>query len=128
MSDLDKLINEKFVPLKKRAIDSQFSKHPHIFSVINKFLSGKNNRAGLKVTENGTTVGEYTFVIDSLHHFEVQNGVLSPEIHHPFGVIKPYGIIEKSVLEEMLEEEESFIDEPFSTMRKYMRDITVRFL
>jgi len=36
--------------------------------------------------------------------------------------------MEKSVLEKALEDEQSFINEPFATIRKYMPDITIKFM
>lgn len=128
MIDLDKMIEEKLVPIRKRAVDSLANKHPYIFSVLNGYLSRKNNYVGLQVTENGKVIGEYTFYLDGLYISKVVKGTLSSEIHHPFGIIKPYGILEKSLLEKMVEEEERLVKEPFSTMTKYMPDITIKFL
>jgi len=82
----------------------------------------------LQITENGKVIGEYTFILDGLYIKDVQSGVLSSEIHHPFGTVKPYGIIEKRALERMLQDEQGFINEPFSTFRKYMPDITIKFM
>ncbi|OPX90102.1 MAG: hypothetical protein A4E53_01317 [Pelotomaculum sp. PtaB.Bin104] len=128
MNELDSLIKEKLVPIRKKAVDTLTERNPNIFSVVNHYLSKNNNRVGLRVTENGKTVGEYTFHLDGLQITNVESGVLSSEIHHPFGVIKPYGIIEKSVLEKMLEDEQDLIDQPFSAIRKYMPDITIKFM
>lgn len=128
MSDVDILIKEKLLPLRKKALNTLAEKHPYIFSVVNRFLQGKSNKAGLIVTEQGKTVGEYTFLLDGMHVADVKTGVLESEIHHPFGVFKPYGIMEKSVLEKALEDEQAFIDEPFHAIRKYMPDITIKFL
>ncbi len=128
MSDLDYLIREKLVPLRKKVVESLLEKHPHIFSMLNSYLSKKNNRVGIRITEDGKTVGEYTFTLDGIHIREIKSGALESEIHHPLGVIKPYAIIEKGVLEKVLEDEQSFINEPFTAARKYMPDITIKFM
>ncbi|MFZ5650166.1 MAG: hypothetical protein ACOY4I_04865 [Bacillota bacterium] len=67
------------------------------------------------MTENGKAVGEYAFYLDGLYISKVEKGALASEIHHPFGSIKPYGIIEKSLLEKIIEDEQNVINEPFST-------------
>lgn len=127
MNDLDKLIEEKLVPLRKKVVDALANRHPHIFSILNGYLSRKNNHAGLQISENGMVIGEYTFYLDGLYISRVEKK-LSSEIHHPFGTVKPYGIVEKSFLEKMLEDEEKLIKEPFSTMSKYLPGITIRFM
>lgn len=128
MNGLDRMIEEKLIPLRKKTIDSFAKRHPHIFMVLNGYLSKKNNFAGLQVTENGKVIGEYTFYLDGLYISKIEKGTLSSEIHHPFGTVKPYGIVEKSVLEQMLADEERLINEPFSTMAKYLPGITIKFM
>ncbi len=128
MNELDQLIKEKLVSLKGKAIDTLIEKHPRILSVVDGYLKKRDISAGLRITENGKTIGEYTFRLNGLRIAEVESGVLSSEIHHPFGVIKPYGIMEKSVLEKALEDEQSFINNPFQTTLKYMPDITIKFM
>jgi len=66
--------------------------------------------------------------LDGLYISRVESETLSSEINHPFGVIRPYGIIEKSVLEKLLEDEQRIIEQPFSTIAKYLPDITIKFL
>lgn len=127
MTNLDLLINEKLVPMRRRVLDALTQKHPHIFGMLNHFFSGKNNKVGMQVTENGTVIGEYTFILDGLDIGEVQSGVVSSEVHHPMGIVKPYGILEKGVLEKMLSDEQRFIDEPFIAIREYMPDMTIKF-
>ncbi|MEG6522412.1 hypothetical protein [Desulfotomaculum sp. 1211_IL3151] len=127
MTELDLLMKEKLVPMRRRVVNSLTQKHPHIFGMLNHYFSGKNNRVGMQVTENGAVIGEYTFILDGLDIGEVQSGVLSSEIHYPMGVVKPYGIVERSVLEKMLADEQRFIDEPFTTIREYMPDMTLKF-
>jgi len=128
MNEVDALINEKLVPFRKRVVDDLLKKHPHILGMIDKFLAGKNNKVGMRVTENGSTVGEYTFHLNGLQISDVECGVLSSELHLPIGIIKPYPIIEKSVLEKILNDEQTLINEPFTAIRKYIPDITIKFL
>ena len=127
MNEVDALIKEKLVPMINRVDDALVQKHPHILGMIDKYLTGKNNKAGMQVTENGRVVGEYTFHLNGLKVTNVEFGVLSPELHHPMGIIKPYRIIEQSVLEKMLEDEQEFVNEPLATIRKYMPDVTIKF-
>lgn len=51
MSDVDVLVSEKLVSLRRKAIESLSARHPHIFSVVNGYLSRKDNHVGLQVTE-----------------------------------------------------------------------------
>ncbi|MDR3599949.1 MAG: hypothetical protein P4L49_05610 [Desulfosporosinus sp.] len=127
MNEIDALIKEKLVPMVNRVDDALVRKHPHFLGMVDKYLAGNNNKIGMQVTENGSTVGEYTFHLNGLQVSETECGVLSSELHHPIGIIKPYRIIEKSVLEKMLNDEQDFINEPFTAIRKYMPDITIKF-
>ncbi|MDF9409945.1 MAG: hypothetical protein A4E52_00601 [Pelotomaculum sp. PtaB.Bin013] len=129
VNDLDLLIKEKLIPFRERIIDSLAKKHPHIFSMIDAFISGKKNQVGLQVVEDGETVREYTFYLEGIRISKVEPGALSSEIHHPLlGVVKPYGVIERTVLAKMLNDEQSFIDEPFSTIARFLPNITIKFL
>lgn len=128
MSELDVLINEKIVPLRKKAVDALLQKHPHIFGMLDKYFAGKENKVGIRVTENGAPMADYTFHLKGLYIDRVENDVLDSELHHPFGIIKPYGVIEKKVLYKMVEDEEDLIKEPFSTAMKYLPDVTLKFL
>ena len=128
MSDLDTLIRDKVVPIRKKVVDALSEKHPRIFSVLQGYLAKNKNRMALRVTENGQTIGEYTFYLDGLYIDKVESGVLDSAMHHPFGVIKPYGIVEKRVLEELLADEQKLVHEPFGTIKKYLPDITLKFL
>lgn len=128
MNDLDRLIKEGLVRLKKRAVESFARNHPHIIALFKSYLGGQKNRVGIRVTENGKTVGEYTLHMEGTDITEVENGVLSSELHHPLGIVRPYAIIERSALERMLEDEESIISNPVSAMRKYLPDLTIKFI
>jgi hypothetical protein len=128
VNEVDSLIKEKLVPLRKRVIDALAKKHPYILPMVNKVFQGQSNRVGLVVTEEGKKVGEYTFLLDGVNVVDVKTGVLESELRHPLGVLKPYTIVEKSVLEKFPQDEQAFIDEPIKTSEKYMPDITIKFL
>ena len=128
MNEVDALIKEKLVPMRKRLVDGLVQKQPHILGMADKYLAGKNNKIGVRVTENGGTVGDYTFHLGGLQVSDLECGVLSSELHHPLGIIRPYVIIEKGVLERLLNDEQDFIKEPFTITRKYMPDVTIKFL
>ena len=71
MNEVDTLINENLVPFRKRVVDDLVRQHPLILGMIDKFLAGKNNKVGMRVTENGNTVGEYTFHLNGLQISDV---------------------------------------------------------
>lgn len=127
MNELDVIMNERVVQLRKKVIDAMTEKHPRLISVLNNYFSKHDNRMGLRVTENGQTAGDYTFHLKGLYIARVENGVLDSEIHHPFGAIKPYGIVEKCVLERMLDDEQDLIDHPFTAIKKYLPEFTLKF-
>ena len=128
MNEVDILVKEKLVPMRKRLVDGLVQKHPHIFGMADKYLAGNNNKIGMRVTENGATVGEYTFHLDGLQISDVESGVLSSEFHVLLGIIRPYAIVEKSVLEQMLKDEQNFINDLFTTSWRYLPDTTIKFL
>ncbi|MDR3602834.1 MAG: hypothetical protein P4L49_20545 [Desulfosporosinus sp.] len=128
MNEVDALIKEKVVPMRKRVVEGLVQKHPHILGMVDKYMAGNNNKIGVRVTENGSTIGEYTFLLSGLQVSDVECGILSSELHHPLGIIRPYLIIEKNVLEKVLNDEQDFINEPFTATRKFMPDITIKFL
>jgi hypothetical protein len=105
MSDTDKFMQEDFLPFCKRASDAFEQNHHTLYATFSRFMSGKN-----------------------LIGIRIDNGVLSSEIHTPFGVIKPYVILEKSTVEKMIQDEPSFIAHPFATKFKYYPEMTVKFL
>ena len=127
MNEIDALIKEKLVPMRNRVIEGIGQKHPNIQGVVEN-LTGKDKKLGVQVTENGRIVGEYTFHLSGRQVIDVEYGVLSPEVNLPMGTVKPYRVIEKSVLERALNDEQNVINEPFKTMQKYMPDITIKFL
>lgn len=129
LNDIDELIQKEFIPFRKRLTDQFLAKHPHISGIVNSILSNKDNKFGMQVTENGRVVGEYTFHFEALQINNTECGKLDSTIHHPFiGVIKPYTIIERKILEKIIADEPSFQNEPFSAFTKYLPDITIKFL
>ncbi|MDR3540533.1 MAG: hypothetical protein P4L69_06125 [Desulfosporosinus sp.] len=126
MNEIDALIKEKIVPMRNRVVEGIGQKHPHIQGVVEN-LTGTDKELGVQVAENGRTVGEYTFHLSGMKVIDVECGVLAPEVHLPMGIVRPYRIIEKSVLERALNDEQDFINEPFKTMQKYLPDITIKF-
>jgi len=125
--EIEVLVREKFVPLKNKASDALAENNPQLFGFLSLFLAGKKYNVGIQVTDHGQIAGDFTIHSEGLKITEVQSGVLNPIIEHPFGVIKPYAIIEREVFERILEDEEGFINEPFASMQKYISDITIKF-
>jgi len=123
MNQVDDLIKEKLIPMRKRVVEGLLQKHPHILGMLDKYMAGKDNKIGMRVTENGSTVNEYTFHLGGLQVSDVECG-----LHHPLGTIKPYLIIEKNILSKVLNAEQDFINEPFTAIRKFLPDITIKFL
>lgn len=127
MSTVDNLIIEQFVPFRQKLIENLRTKHPHILSIMDNIFSGKKNRFGLQVTENGKTIGEFTFHLNGINIEETTSGKLLPELSHPFlGVIKPYIVVEKKALENLMQDE-AFSHDPLSTFGKHLPDITFKF-
>ncbi|SMC80337.1 hypothetical protein [Sporomusa malonica] len=128
MTDTDQLIKEKVLPFREKMIGIIKEKHPYMYSVANSVLAGRKNKAGLQVTQEGQVIGEYTFHLDGIHIQSVECGKLDSGIHHPFlGLVKPYGVLERSTIEQMLEDE-GFTSELFGTIVKYLPGVTIKFL
>jgi hypothetical protein len=129
LSDVDELIKNELVPFRERLVNAFVTKHPHMNSMVSSLLSNKENKFGMQVTENGKVVGEYTFHFGGIRISDTEYGKLDSAIHHPvLGVIKPYGSIERSVIERIIADEENLKNEPFSAIQKYMPDVTIKFL
>ena len=127
MSTIDKLIKEQFVPFRQEIIETLRTKHPHILPVLDKILSGKKNRMGLQVTENGNIIGEFTFHLNGINIEQTECGNMSPEFNHPFlGMIKPYVVVEKKALESIMQDD-AFSRDPLSTFGKHMPHLTFKF-
>lgn len=126
--ELDKLVTEDLVQFREKILDSLQVKHPHIMSFINAILSGKQNKVGMQVADDGLVIGEYTFILSGVRIGSVEKGTLVSEVHHPFlGVIKPYAIVERTYLEKMIKDE-GFINNLIGTFPRYLPGITIKFM
>ena len=127
MSDTDKFMQEELLPFYKRVMAAFEQNHHALYATFSSFMSGRN-RSGMRITENGNVLGDYTVVLDDLKVSHIDNGVLTPEWHTPFGVVKAYVIMEKSTVEKLIQDEANFISHPFATKLKYIPEMTVKFL
>ena len=128
MNDTDKFMQEEFMSFYKRVVDAFQQNHHTLYAILNSFLAGKKNHIGIRVTADDHLLGEYTLYLEGANVHHLDNGVLSSEINTPFGIIRPYIIIEKSTLEKMIQDEANFIKDPFTTKMKYAPESTVKFL
>lgn len=126
--DLDKFIKEELVQFREKVIDGIQTRHPHIFTTINTIVSGKENKMGLQVLEDGKVVGEYTFNLKGIRIDSVESGRLFSEIHHPMlGIIRPYAVAERKQLEQMTRDE-GFFNDISATVPKYLPGLTIKFM
>ena len=129
MSELDKLVTEDFVSFREHIIDDLQAKHPQMFSIINFILSKRQNKIGMQVLENEKIAGEYTFQLEGIRIIKAVPGKLESEVHHPLlGVIKPFVIVEKTTLQNMLSDEQSFAADLFAVISKYLPYMTIKFM
>lgn len=129
MNNLDSLVKDELVPMREKMMSSFSQKHPQIFSMINAMMAGRDSKAGMQVTENGQVIGKYTFQLNGVNIVNVESGTLESLVQHPFvGTLKPYATIERSALEEMLKDEQNFIEDPFPTIVKHLPKITINFM
>ena len=125
---VDILIQEDLVNFRRNLIQCFKAQHPHIFSIIEYTLSGHKNLVGIQVTEDGNISGKYTLVLDGINVVEAKSGTLDSALHHPLlGVVKPYVTIERTVIEAMVKDER-FKTEIFTSIAKYLPDVTIKFL
>lgn len=125
---LDTLIQDDLVNFRREVIGCFKEQHPHIFLILEHMFSGRKNRIGIQVTEDGSIAGRYTLVMDGINVVEVKSGTLESALHHPLlGVIKPYVTIERSAIETMVKDEQ-FKTEIFTSIVKYLPDFTIRFM
>jgi hypothetical protein len=128
MSDTDKLMQEQFLPFYRRVMEGFKQNHHTLFAIINSFMSNRTILYGIRVTENDKTVGEYTLHLNGATISHLESGQLISEVPTPFGVMRPYVILERRTVEEMMMDEQNFISNPFATKMKYMHDVTIKFL
>ena len=125
---LDTLVKNDLVNFRQEIIKSFQEQHSNIFLVLERIFSGHKNMVGMQVMENGKLAGKYTFVMDGINVVEVKSGVLESEIHHPFlGVVKPYITVERNAIENLVKDE-SFKSDIFSSIPRYLPDLTIQFI
>lgn len=125
---VDTLIQEDLVNFRRQLIECFKVQHPHLFSIIEHTFSGRKNMLGIQITEDGNIVGKYTLMMDGIHIVEAKSGVLDSAIRHPLlGIVKPYVTVERSVMENMVKDER-FKTEMFSSVARYLPDLTIKFL
>jgi hypothetical protein len=127
MSDTDQFMQTEFLSFYQRTMAGFEKNHAVLFATY-MHLVPKKLRFGMRVTDNDTRLGDYTFELADGKISHVETGVLDSTVHTPFGTAKPYYIIEKSALERMVQDEQAFIDHPFATKFKYLPEITIKFL
>jgi hypothetical protein len=124
---VDTLIQEDLVSFRRKLIECFKAQHPHMFSMLEYTLSGHKNKVGIQVTEGGNVVGKYTLMMEGINVVEAKSG-LDSALHHPLlGVVKPYVTIERSVIETLVKDDR-FKTEMFTSVAKYLPDITIKFL
>ncbi|AIF52524.1 hypothetical protein [Pelosinus sp. UFO1] len=125
---IDTLIQEDLLNFRRELLTSFKEQHPHIFSIMDHMLSGRKNMVGLQVTEGGNIVGTYTLMMDGVHVVEAKSGTLDSALHHPLlGVVKPYIVIERNAIETLVKDDQ-IKTEIFSSIAKYLPDVTIKFL
>ena len=125
---VDALIQDELVNFRRELIGCFKIQHPHIFSILERVFAGHKNMVGIQVTEAGSVVGKYTLMMDGINVVEAKSGTLDSALHHPLlGVVKPYVTIERSVIENLVKDEQ-FKKEMFTSIAKYLPDITIKFL
>jgi hypothetical protein len=127
--NLDTLVTEKFVSFRRNVLHSFSEKHPHIFTIAQSLLANQQSKLGLQVLENGQIAGNYTIYLQGIDISKVEGGTLASEVRHPLiGTLKPYLIIERRTLEQLISEEAGFAADIFATFSKYLPEITIKFL
>ncbi len=127
MSTTDQFMQAEFLPFYQRTMAAFEKNHAALFAAFRRLVPSKL-RFAIRVTEKDALQGDYTFELDDGKISHIESGVLDSSVHTPFGVTKPYYIIEKSTLEKMILDEQSFIEHPFTTKFKYLPEITIKFL
>lgn len=128
MAEADKLMQEELMPFYKRTFEAFIKNHSSLYSIVEKILSNKKNHIGMRITSKGSTIGEYTLHFNGAAVPELESGALYSELHTPFGIIKPYVILEKSTVEKIIADEANFIKDPIATKIKYVPEMTIKFL
>lgn len=126
MSSTDDFMQNEFLPFYRRSLAAFVQNHAAMYATFTHLIP-KKFRFGMRLTENEKLLGEFTIVFEDGKISHIENGSLTSEIHTPFGIIKPYYIVEKSTMERMIQDEPAFITHPFATKFKYLSEITIKF-
>ena len=126
MSETDKFMQTEFLSFYQRIMTAFEKNHPALFATFSHLVPAKI-RVGMRVTNNDIFLGDYTLELDNGRIAFIEICVLAAEIHTPFGVVKPYYIVEKNTLEKMIQDEPAFIAHPFVTKFKYLPEVTIKF-
>lgn len=125
---IDTLIQDDLVNFRRELIGCFKTQHPHIFSILERVFAGHKNMVGIQVTEDGNVVGKYTLMMDGINVVEAKSGTLDSALHHPLlGVVKPYVTIERNVVEKLVKDDQ-FKNEIFTSIARYLPDVTIKFL
>lgn len=124
----DKLIKEDFVQFSEKVIDGIKARHPHMFALINAFLSGKDSQIGIQIVEDGKFAGEYTFSLKGVRITSIDSGNLRSEFNAMvMNSIRPYVVVELRLLETMIKDQ-GFFNDVSLTIPKYLPGLTVKFV
>jgi hypothetical protein len=127
--NLDQLIYDRLIPFRERIIKKVSEKHPQIMHMVNAMLTGRENKVGLQVMENGRVAGEYTFHLSGINITRTDAGKLDSGLHHPFlGLIKPYIAVERSTLEAIIADEASIGADPLAAVARHLPGVTFKFM
>ena len=98
MSDIDNFMQTEFLSFYQRVLAAFEKNHAALFTAYRHLVPAKL-RFGMRLVDNATILGDYTLELDKGKIRCIENGVLAAELHTPFGIVKPYYIIEKSTVE-----------------------------
>lgn len=126
MSGTDNFMQTEFLSFYQRVLAAFEKNHAALFAAY-RHLVPTQLKFGIRLVDNETVLGDYTLELDNGKIRSIENGVLAAELHTPFGVVKPYYIIEKSTVEKMIQDEQAFISHPFATKFKYLPEVTIKF-
>ena len=126
MSKTDDFMQNEFLSFYRRALAAFAQNHSSLYATFTHLMPDKF-RFGMRLMDHDELLGDYTIVLDEGKNPHIENGSLTSEIHTPFGIIKPYYIVEKGTLERMIQDEPAFVAHPFATKFKYLSEITIKF-
>lgn len=125
---IDTLIQDDLVNFRRSLLEAFKVQHPHLFSILDRLVAGRENRVGIEVLEEGKVAGKYTLLMDGVHVIEAKSGILDSAFKHPLlGTIKPYVVVERTVIEQLVKDE-NFKKAIFSSLANYLPDLTIKFL